>query len=124
VNTHLKIAEFVTNLLEEQFTIAGRKVGIEPILGFIPGIGDLIGLALSFYLIWIANRIGLPEEKISKMVRHVIVDFLLGLFPVVGDIGDIFYKANSKNLRILKEHANSVVDGQVTSHNNTRLSMA
>lgn len=55
------------------------------------------------YIIWIGTEIGLPREKINRMLSHVFVDFALGLVPLVGDMADFAYKANSRNLLLLEE---------------------
>ncbi len=80
------------------------KFGLDPILGLFPGLGDVIGLVLSLYLIWIASRMHVPEQKIKLMLRNVLVDFAIGVVPFVGAVGDFFFRANAKNLQILKEH--------------------
>lgn len=112
---HLRIAEAITEILENRFSILGYRFGIEAILGFIPWAGDIMTLILSFYLIWIAYQLRVPEEKIARMVQHVIFDFFLGLIPFIGDISDVFYKANTKNLRLIKQHAPRVTEAVVLS---------
>lgn len=103
-DNHLRVAIILTDLLENKFSIGGIRFGFEPLVGLIPGIGDLIGLLVSLYLVWIAVMAGLPEEKISKMLGNIVLDFLVGLVPVVGDFGDFAIKANTKNLKILHDH--------------------
>ncbi len=101
---HLKIASHLTHLLENRFRIFGKKFGLDPILGLIPGIGDVIPVILSFYLVWIAVRLRLPDDKIAQMIRNIVIDFFIGIIPFVGDIGDLFYKSNTKNLQIIKTY--------------------
>jgi hypothetical protein len=114
MNFHLQIATALTKIMDEQFRIGKLKFGLDPILGLFPGFGDLIALMLSFYIIWIGMLLSLPQEKIGIMIKNVILDFLLGLIPVVGDISDVVYKANSKNLRIIHEHIGvTIVEGKV-----------
>lgn len=111
---HLKIVEFLTHILDEQFSLFGFKFGLDPLVSLIPGIGDFISALVSFYIIWIAREMKIPQEKISKMYRNVIADLILGFFPVIGDISDFFYKANSKNLKILKDHLPpEILEGEV-----------
>jgi hypothetical protein len=110
---HLRVAEAITELLENRFSVLGYRFGLDPLLGFIPWLGDIVSLILSLYLIWIGIRMRLPEEKIQLMLRNLLFDFILGVIPFVGDIGDFFFKANSKNLHILKAHAPQVVEARI-----------
>jgi hypothetical protein len=114
MESHLKVARTITNLMENKFGIGGFRIGLDPIIGAIPGIGDVITVAISFYLVWIGVQMKLPQEKVLEMVGNVIVDFLIGFFPIIGDLTDIVYKANTKNLRILEEFASRpIVDAEV-----------
>lgn len=110
---HLQAAEHMAKILENKFQILGFKFGIEPLVGLIPWIGDFIGLILSLYIIWIAREMRLPKEILIKMYRNVIFDFFLGLIPLVGDISDFIYKANSKNLALLIKHKNTFIEGEI-----------
>lgn len=116
MHRHLQLATIITELLENRFNFLGLKFGLDPLLGLIPGIGDFIGLFLSLYLLWIGVRMNLPSEKISKMFSNIVFDFVLGLIPVVGDVGDFVFRANSKNLEILRSHMHSpIVEGEIIS---------
>lgn len=113
MQNHLKLARTLTDLLENKFGIGRFRIGLDPIVGAIPGVGDIITLAMSFYLVWIAIHMKLPQEKILEMIGNIIVDFLIGLFPVVGDITDIVFKANTKNMKILEEFSAGTIEGEV-----------
>jgi hypothetical protein len=102
--THLVFARNLAILLDNRFQIFGLRFGIDPILDIVPGLGDIMGALLSLYLIVIAKKLHIPEEKIALMWRHIIIDFLIGLVPGIGVIGDVFYKSNLKNLRIIEEN--------------------
>ena len=102
---HLKVAEAITFLLENRFTFLKYRFGLDPLLGLIPWVGDFLGLLFSLYLIWIGGQMKLPEEKIREMIRNVIADFFIGVIPFIGSVGDFFFKANSRNLKLLKDHA-------------------
>lgn len=80
---------------------------LDPILGIIPGAGDVLTLILSGSIIGHARKFGIPKNAQHKMVFNVVTDCILGCVPFVGDIFDFFYKANQKNLIILKEHISS-----------------
>jgi hypothetical protein len=80
------------------------KIGFEPLIGLIPGIGDLVGLAMSAYVLLEARRAGAGGGLMLKMLRNVGIDFLVGLVPVVGDAFDAVFKANVRNTRLLSAH--------------------
>ena len=116
---HLKIARTLARLLDDQFSFFGIKFGLDGILGLIPGIGDVISMVLSGYLIWIAAELKLPQQKIWQMVRNVALDLVIGSIPLIGDIGDVFLRVNLKNLAILETHVklaqktDAVLEGEV-----------
>jgi hypothetical protein len=80
------------------------RLGAEAIIGLIPVIGDAAGLVLSSYVLLEAQRAGAPGPLKRKMLRNMLVDFIGGLLPVVGDAFDAIYKANTRNTRLLREH--------------------
>lgn len=82
------------------------KIGVEAIIGLVPGIGDLVGLAMSGYVLLEAQRAGANKEVKRRMLRNIGIDFVGGLIPVVGDAFDAVYKANSRNTRLLRNYLN------------------
>lgn len=110
---HLKNAQRLAKLLDSQFSILGFKFGLEPIIGLLPGLGDVITLILSLYLFYIAVQMKLPKSALIQMMVNIGMDFFIGTVPVIGDLADFFYKANSKNLRILERFASEVEEGTV-----------
>ena len=96
----------LTKLLDSAFLIPGlnRRVGLDAVIGLIPGIGDAISTLLASYIIWEARQLGLPRWKIARMIGNVAVDTAIGAIPVAGDAFDLFFKANERNLRIIHEH--------------------
>jgi len=96
----------VARLLDSAFFIPGinRRVGLDAVIGLVPGIGDAVSAALAGYIVWEAHRLGLPRWKIARMVGHVAVDTAIGIIPFAGDVFDVFYKSNERNLRIIQEH--------------------
>lgn len=117
MDTHLKIATILTILLETRFRIGKFRFGFDAFIGLAPFVGDIIMTIFSFYLIWIGVKMKLPTEKILVMLKNIFIDFMIGLFPLVGDLADVIYKANTKNLRILKEHKKepSIIEGEIIS---------
>lgn len=106
---HLRAAEVLTKLLEKQFGIGRFRFGLDPLLGLLPGLGDVIALLISLYLVWIGIKMRIPDKHIARMVRNVMFDFLIGLIPFFGDLSDFVYKANSRNLKILHEYKDKVI---------------
>lgn len=96
----------VAKLMDSAFVIPGlnRRVGLDSVLGLVPGIGDAISAALASYIIWEARQLGLPRWKIARMIGNVAVDTTIGAIPLAGDLFDVFFKSNERNLRIIHEH--------------------
>ena len=96
----------IANLLDTAIGIPGTKfrIGLDPILGLIPGGGDLITASISAYMIYLAARFGLKKEEIGKMIFNVGIETVAGSVPIVGDIFDAYFKANIRNLEILERH--------------------
>ena len=96
----------LAKLLDSAFLIPGlnRRVGLDAIIGLVPGIGDAVSTLLASYIIWEARQLGLPRWKIARMIGNVAVDTAIGAIPVAGDAFDLFFKANQRNLRIVHEH--------------------
>ncbi len=113
MNGHLAAARRLARILDSQFNVLGFKFGLDPVIGLFPWIGDVISAGLSVYIIWIAQKAGVGSEKIGRMVGNILVDLLLGVVPIVGTIGDFFFKANLKNLEILEKELEGVVEGEI-----------
>ncbi|MDQ3239006.1 MAG: DUF4112 domain-containing protein [bacterium] len=114
MKTHLKIAQYVSDLLENKFSFMGRRFGIDPLLGLLPGLGDFLGLVFSFYLVWIGSRMQLPKDKINLMLQNIVLDFMFGIIPFVGDMSDFVFKANTRNMAILRKYEqNPIIDGNI-----------
>ena len=94
------------HLLDEAFRIPiiGYRVGLEPILGLVPVIGDISGFLISGYLIVRAARLGLPRALVSRMILNAVLDASIGSIPIVGDIFDFFWKVNKRNIRLVERH--------------------
>ena len=70
----------------------------------MPVVGDVLAAALGAYIIWEANNLGVPKWKLWRMAGNVAVDSALGAVPVVGDLFDVVFRSNSRNLRIVRRH--------------------
>jgi hypothetical protein len=90
-------------LLDNSLPIPGTRfrLGIDQIVGLVPGIGDLVGGVLSLYIIVESGRMGVPRSLLARMGWNVAVDTIVGEIPVLGDLFDIGFKANIRNLALL-----------------------
>jgi len=96
----------LAKLLDSSISIPGTpwKIGFDPIVGLIPGIGDLIGAVLSGYIVLEAVRADVPAFTLARMLLNVGVDTLLGAVPAVGDLFDAAWKSNMMNVALLERH--------------------
>lgn len=96
----------LATVMDSAFRIPGTTVtvGVDALLGFVPVIGDAISAAISSYLIWEAKRLGVSKFVLARMAGNVAIDTVVGAVPFVGDIFDVAYKANIKNIALLKKH--------------------
>jgi hypothetical protein len=96
----------LSRLLDNAIAIPGTtfRIGLDPILGLIPGAGDFVGTALSAYIVIEAARLGIPRAALGKMVSNILLESLVGAIPVVGDWFDFAWKANTKNMELLEAH--------------------
>jgi hypothetical protein len=98
--------EALEKLLENSFTVPviNRPIGLDAIVGLVPGIGDAVTAAMGLYLVWEARNLGMPKWKLWRMAGNVGIDALLGAVPVAGDLFDFLYRSNTRNLKIIKRH--------------------
>tara|TARA_Y100000748_G_scaffold153774_1_gene128612 strand:+ start:928 stop:1287 length:360 start_codon:yes stop_codon:yes gene_type:complete len=92
--------------LDESFTIPGTNVkfGMDALLGLVPGGGDLVSGIFSLYMLRAAIKMKLPKRAIFSMLVNILLDTTIGIIPVAGDIFDIFWKSNKRNLKIIEKH--------------------
>lgn len=101
-----------SNLLDRAIPIPGTpyRVGLDPLLGLLPGGGDCLGAVFSAYIIWEAAKVGAPNAAIGKMAFNVIFETLVGVVPVLGDLVDVAWKANVKNVELLEAYLDTLPD--------------
>lgn len=101
-----KRIETMEFLLERSFTLPGlnRPVGLDAIIGLVPVVGDIITAMMGTYIVWEARNLGMPRWKLWRMMGNIGVDTALGAIPFVGDAFDLFFRSNTRNLRIIKAH--------------------
>lgn len=105
-NKHLKWVEKWTNLMDNQFSLPGTKFrfGLDPLIGLIPVLGDVISLSISALLVSSLWRYNASGEVKARLITNVLLDFAIGSIPLVGSIWDFFFKANERNLNLVKLH--------------------
>lgn len=93
-------------ILDEAIRIPGTRfsIGLDPLIGLVPGAGDFVGTLLSAYIVLEAARLGLPRGALIQMVTNILFETVIGTVPVVGDLVDVTWKANTKNIALLEEH--------------------
>lgn len=77
------------------------RIGLDPILGLLPGIGDFLAAVLSSYIVVAAARLGAPRPVLARMLINLGVDTLVGVVPLLGDLFDVGWKANMRNAALL-----------------------
>lgn len=84
--------------------VLGFRIGIDGLIGLIPGIGDVAGGVLSSYILVQAARLGVPKLTLLRMVFNIVIDTLVGMVPLFGDLFDFAWKANNRNVRLLNAY--------------------
>jgi hypothetical protein len=96
----------IAKLMDSQIRVPviGLRIGADAILGLVPGVGDILTGAIGAYLIYEAQRLGIPRSAVVRMVANIAVDTAIGAIPFAGDIWDFFFRANDRNMQILARH--------------------
>ncbi|MDL0432239.1 DUF4112 domain-containing protein [Marinobacter sp. TBZ242] len=90
------------------------RIGFEPLIGLVPVLGDFAGLIMSGYVLLEAQRAGASSRVKVQMVRNMLIDFVGGLIPVVGDAFDFAWKANARNAQLLRDYLETELDVKPT----------
>lgn len=95
----------LAQLLDNSIPLPGGfRVGLDAVIGLIPGIGDTAGAVLSAYILAQAARIGVPKAVLLRMAANVGIEAVVGAIPFVGDLFDAGWKANARNVALLNAH--------------------
>jgi hypothetical protein len=96
--------EQLTRLLDTALVIPGTNIrfGADAVVGLVPGIGDVITTALAAWVVYEARRLGAPKHLIARMIGNVALDGMMGAVPLVGDLFDVMYKSNRRNMALLR----------------------
>lgn len=96
----------IAKLMDSQvrLPVLGVRIGADAIIGLMPGVGDVITGAIGAYLIYEAQKLGIPRSAVMRMVANIAIDTAIGAIPFAGDIWDFFFRANDRNMQILARH--------------------
>jgi len=97
--------ESIAAVMDTAFVVPGTGIrfGFDGLIGLVPGIGDFVTTALALYLVHEAWQLGAPKHVITRMLANVALDGVIGAVPVAGDVFDVMWRANKRNVRILRE---------------------
>lgn len=98
--------ELLARWMDSVFQIPGSRVrfGFDAILGLIPGLGDTVTSLVSLFILHEASKRGISRLTQARMAMNIVVDYLVGSIPVLGDVFDVYWKANQMNLALLRQH--------------------
>ena len=96
----------LARLLDTAFILPGTNIrfGLDALIGLVPGIGDAITTAMSLYIVNEARALGAPRLLIARMMMNVALDGVVGAIPLVGDVFDVAFRANRRNMALLRDH--------------------
>ena len=97
----------VTHALDELVSVPGTpiRVGLDPVIGLIPVVGDAVAAAVGLWVIGEAARFGIPRIVLGRMAVNLVVDLVIGAIPLLGDLFDFAFRSNSANLELFRRHA-------------------
>jgi len=82
----------------------GRRFGLDAVIGFVPVVGDLVSGGIGLFVVWRGARLGLPRVVVARMLVNSAIDLAVGSIPVIGDAFDLWFKANTRNLGLMRRH--------------------
>jgi hypothetical protein len=93
--------------MDELVAVPGTsiRVGLDPVVGLVPVVGDAISAVVGFWLIAEATRFGVPRLVVGRMIVNTVVDLAVGAIPLLGDLFDVVSRSNSRNLALFRRHA-------------------
>ncbi|MDE0776331.1 MAG: DUF4112 domain-containing protein [Nocardioides sp.] len=97
-------SRLVATIMDDAVTVPGTRIGVglDSVIGLVPGVGDLAGSAISGIIVYDAVQARVPVPTLARMGWNLLLDALLGLVPVAGDLADVAHRASRKNLRLLE----------------------
>lgn len=109
-----------SQLLDNAIAIPGTKFrfGLDPLLGLIPGGGDIVGMVFSCLVLFEASRLGASQTTLGRMTLNVLLETLVGTIPGIGDLFDVAWKSNTKNIELLDDYLGVQQSPPVVGHRN------
>lgn len=103
--------EILAKLMDSQFKIPGTNIrfGLDSLIGLVPGAGDIGTFLVSGYMLSVLAKNGASGFVLARMTLNIFIDAILGAIPLLGDVFDVFFKANQRNMQLMREH---YVDGR------------
>ena len=104
VEEELAHLDGIANLMDRAFRIPGTqlRVGLDSIVGLVPGVGDTLALLPAAYIVYTARRLGMPGHIVARMAANTAIDTVIGSIPLIGDIFDVGFKSNTRNVALLR----------------------
>jgi hypothetical protein len=105
-NPQIRKLQTVAKLMDSQFVIPGTSIrfGLDALIGLIPGVGDLATFGISGFMLVIMAQNGASGFVLARMILNVLIDTAIGAIPLLGDLFDVGFKANTKNVRLMQEY--------------------
>jgi uncharacterized membrane protein len=102
----LQRLEALAKLMDNAFVVPGTDVrfALDGVIGLVPGVGDVISGVISSYLIWEARRLGVSKWILGRMMANTLLDTTIGAIPLAGDVSDVMFRANVRNMALLRRH--------------------
>ena len=112
LHPELEKVERLARLMDTAYRVPviGVRIGLDGLLGLIPGVGDAATLLPAGYIIYKAHKMGVPRSVLARMLLNTGADTVLGAVPLLGDVFDILYKSNRRNVDLLRQHTASRPD--------------
>lgn len=103
--TRLKRLRLLARLMDSAFGVPGTRLrfGLDPAIGLLPVVGDLLALGAGAWIVFEAWRLGAGRLEVAGMVVRIVVDAVIGSVPLVGDVADVFLQPNQRNVELLAE---------------------
>jgi hypothetical protein len=100
----LRRVERLAWLLDTSIPVGRWRIGLDPILGLIPGLGDWVGAVLSLYILYEGARLGLRGDVLARMTMNILIETVVGTVPVLGDLFDFGWRANVRNVALIRRY--------------------
>jgi hypothetical protein len=100
----LRRLERLAWILDRSIPVGNARIGLDPIIGLLPGLGDWIGAMLSVYVLYEGARLGAPTPILLRMTGNILIEAIIGAVPVAGDFFDFVWQANARNMALIRRH--------------------